>query len=197
MSKKKKTLAIFYPGCIEFEIMLACELLAKVFPVEVATPGGKIHIGANGINIQPQHSYATVKADDYQCILLPGGDPYDIMDNKDIDQLLVTADQKGILIGAICAGPLLLAKADLLKNRRFTHGYGNWHGDFLAQYWQGAIFTDEQLVVDGNIVTAKPEAHIDFAVEVAKRAGAFENDSRAEYYRNYYKGNKLVISTPI
>jgi putative intracellular protease/amidase len=196
MSKKKKTLAIFYPGCIEFEIMLACELSAKVFPVEVATPGGKVHTGSTGMNFQAHHSFASLQVEDYQCILLPGGDPYDIMDNKDIDQLLVTADQRGILIGAICAGPLLLAKANLLKNRRFTHGYGNWHGDFLAQYWQGAIFTDEPLVVDGNIVTAKPEAHIDFAVEIARLAGAIENQ-KAEYYRNYYKGNKFVVSTPI
>lgn len=197
MSPKKKTLALFYPGCIEFEVMLACELLAKVFPVEVATPGGKVHTGSTGMNFQAQHSYADVKVDNYQCILVPGGDPYDIMDNKDIDQILVNADQKGKLIGAICAGPLLLAKANLLQNRRFTHGYGNWHGDFLAKFWQGAIFTDEQVVIDGNIVTAKPEAHIDFAIELAKLAGAFENESRAEYYRNYYKGNKFVISTPI
>lgn len=36
----QKTLAIFYPGCIEFETMLTCEIINKDLPVEVATPGG-------------------------------------------------------------------------------------------------------------------------------------------------------------
>lgn len=41
-----KTMALLYPGCIEFEIQLACEILNRKSPVNVVTPDGSsaIHL---------------------------------------------------------------------------------------------------------------------------------------------------------
>jgi putative intracellular protease/amidase len=45
-----------------------------------------------------------------------------VKQNETLDWILSTAGQAGAAIGGICAGPLLLAKASLLKGKRLTHG---------------------------------------------------------------------------
>ena len=55
-----KTMALFYPGCIEFEIMLACELLNSKYPVEIVTPDGHDHVGSNGMKFKATHSLASI-----------------------------------------------------------------------------------------------------------------------------------------
>jgi len=59
-----------------------------------------------------------------------------------------------------------------LRGRRFTHGYGP---DSPLPYWQEGSYEDQPVVVDGNIVTAKPQAYIDFAIEVLYAAGLRES----------------------
>jgi putative intracellular protease/amidase len=122
--------------------------------------------------------------------MVPGGDTHAVIENATLEKILQMANAANILIGAICAGPLLLAKAGILKGRKFTHGFGDHYQDFLAPYWDGADSVDESVVVDGNIVTAKPEAHIDFGVMLARMTEAIADD-KLDYYRSYYKGHRL------
>ena len=117
----KKTLVLLYPNCIEFEVMLACELLNKTFPVEIATPNSGAHIGSNGMVFKTQLSYNDVMVDDYQIVLVPGGDPYEVIENNDLFRILQESDKNNLLIGAICAAPLLLAKAGILKGKNFPY----------------------------------------------------------------------------
>jgi 4-methyl-5(b-hydroxyethyl)-thiazole monophosphate biosynthesis len=173
-----------------FEIMLASELISKTHPIEIATVNGQSLISSTGMIFQAHKAYQDVDVSDYSCLLVPGGDTYDVIENEVLQIILRTAESKGIWIGAICAGPLLLANAGILKGRRFTHGFGDHYKDFLELYWDGANFVDEAVVEDNKVLTAKPEAHVDFGVKLASLVGAIPED-RVEYYRNYYKGNRL------
>lgn len=155
--------------------MLAAQLAHEHLPIDLATPDGSDLQGASGLVFRATHSYADLQPDDYQLILIPGGDPKAVMNNKKLDWVLKTASEAGATLGAICAGPLLLAKAGILKGKHFTHGYTSLDQDFSSPYWEGGTFEDQMVVVDGNIVTAKPEAHIDFAVELLYAAGLRAN----------------------
>ncbi|MBP9707330.1 MAG: DJ-1/PfpI family protein, partial [Oligoflexales bacterium] len=126
-----------------------------------------------------------------KCLLVPGGDPHEKIKDQThqplMKQLLQSANSRGVLIGAICAGPAILGKYEILKGKKFTHGYGDSHKDYLASLWQGATFTDRLLEVDGTIVTAKPSGHIDFGLEVAALAGAINPEQRKSLIC-FYKG---------
>lgn len=185
----KGTLVVLYPGCIEFEIMLATEVLNPALPVEVATPNGSDHRGSNGMVIRATCAYADVNPHKYAVVLVPGGDTYEVLENQVLFGLLRAAHQQGALLGAICAGPILLGKAELLVGRRFTHGMADLFPEILAPIWQTGTYVDEQVVVDGNIVTAQPQAHIDFGIELARLAGVIPNEE-ASKRKNYYKGLK-------
>ncbi len=118
---------------------------------------------------------------------MPGGDPRSLIGNLEIDRILVEANKKEILIAGICAGPSVLAKAGILKGKRIAHGYQKEQLDFLKEIFKDVILTNDLFVADKNIITAKPEAHIDFAVEIACRLDAIDA-SKSGRLKEYYRG---------
>lgn len=177
---------ILYPGCIFFEISLAIELLAKKFKIVAITPDGEPHQASNGITINETISFGEAANLRFQGILVPGGNPKCLVENIEIDNLLVQVKDKNTLIAAICAGPSVLAKAGILKGHRIAHGYNSEQLHFLRTIFQDVVLTDDLIVADRNILTAKAEAHIDFAVEVACRlecVDAKQSGRLKEYYR--------------
>jgi putative intracellular protease/amidase len=170
---KTKVLVIFYPDCIEFEAILAAQVLhGENLTIDVATPDGTDYLGPSGIALRATHRYANVRPEEYRAVIVPGGDTKSVLENETLLGILRTAHASGATIGAICAGPLLLARAGLLKGRRFTHGYGP---DSPLPYWKDGYYENQPVVVDGNIVTAKPQAYIDFAIEVLYAADLHES----------------------
>lgn len=166
---KEKALVIFYPDCIEFEAILAAQLLHEEnLLVDVATADGADYLGPSGIALRATHSYAEVRPEEYRVVILPGGDTSSVLENETLLGLLKATNQAGATFGAICAGPRLLGRAGLLKGRRFTHGYG---ADSRLADWEGGTYMDQLVMVDGNIVTAKPQAYLDFAVDLLYAAG--------------------------
>jgi putative intracellular protease/amidase len=170
---KTKALVIFYPDCIEFEAILAAQVLHEEnLTIDVATPDGTDYLGPSGIALRATHRYEDVHPEEYRVVLVPGGNTNSVLENETLLGILRNAHASGATLGAICAGPLLLARAGLLKGRRFTHGYGP---DSQLPYWKDGSYENQPVVVDGNIVTAKSQAYIDFAIEVLYAAGLHEN----------------------
>ncbi len=179
--------AILYPGCIFFEIALAIELLAEKYQIILATPDGADHYASNGSVIRATTSYQKIELSNCRAVIVPGGNPGSIKDNKAIDEVIQAANNKGLWLAAICGGPLILAKANILKGKRIAHGYDPKQLEFLKSYFEGVHLADEKFVCDGNIVTAKPDAHIDFAVELACRLDIVDA-SKATRTKDYYRG---------
>lgn len=184
-----KTLVLFYDGCIEFEVMLACEILNPHFPVEIITPQGLDHIGSNGMTFKAIGSLSSVDPIDYRVFLIPGGDPGILIGNSELSQLLQNLNNSGAVLGAICAGPIVLEQAGLLNNKRIAHGYKNPQLQYLTErgFFKETNLTEEAVIVEGNIITARPDSFIDFAVEAAIAAGAIDSSKR-HFWKDYYRG---------
>lgn len=169
-------LAVLYPGCVEFEIALAIELVGRAMPVRVATADGRAHISASGVRWEADGTYAASHG--AGCVLVPGGDPGSVIEDASLRGLLVEAAGRGAIIGAICAGPVLLGRAGVLAGpaggRRFTHGYGAAQMPFVGRYFEGACAVDAMVVRDGPIITARAQGFVGFAVEVARACGALD-----------------------
>lgn len=170
---KTKALVLFYPDCIEFEAILAAQVLHEEhLTIDIATPDGTDYLGPSGIALRATHCYADIHPEEYRVVIVPGGETRSVLDNETLIGILQAAHTAGAAFGAICAGPLLLARAGLLKGRRFTHGYGP---NSKLSYWNDGTYENQPVVVDGNIVTAQPQAYIDFAIEVLYAAGLHES----------------------
>ena len=96
---------------------------------------------------------ADANADDYDALVLPGGqiNP-DLLrvDAKAIALIKSFADA-GKPVAAICHAPWLLVEAGLAKGRRMT-SYKSIRTDCANA---GAEVVDEEVVVDGNIITSR------------------------------------------
>lgn len=94
-----------------------------------------------------------VSTEDYDALLLPGGQMNpDIlrMESKVID-LVREFDASGKPIAAICHAPWLLAEAAILEGRTVT-GWPSIRTDLANA---GAAVVDEEVVVDGNLITSR------------------------------------------
>lgn len=184
--KKQTIVIVLYPGCISFEVSLAAELLSPKYEILNATPDGRDLSDGSGLPLRAQLSYSQISLENCRALLVPGGNPDSISHNKQIDKVLVDAHERGLLIAGICAGPSVLGKSGILRGKKIAHGYGKEQLEYLKDIFREVTLTNELFVADGNILTAKPEAHIDFAVEIACRldvVDAAKSGRLKEYYR--------------
>lgn len=184
---KETIIVTLYPGCISYEVALAAELLSAKYQILNATPDGRDITNSSGLPLKAQLSYAQVNLANCRAVLVPGGNPESLVQNKEIDRILIEANKLGLLIGGICAGPSVLSKAGILVGRKIAHGYEKEQLEFLKEIFEGVTLTDELFVVDGNIITAKPEAHIDFAVEIGSRLDVVD-PRKSGRLKEYYRG---------
>ena len=93
------------------------------------------------------------EAGDYDGLLLPGGvaNPDALRMDADAVAFVKAFAEAGKPIAAICHAPWTLAEADVLKGRRLT----SWPSLQTDLRNAGAEWVDEEVVVDGNLVTSR------------------------------------------
>lgn len=93
-----------------------------------------------------------VKPEDFDAIVIPGGYAPDKMRlyQPMIDLVKKSHDERKV-IAAICHGPQLLISADVVKGHRVT----SWPSVAVDLKNAGAIWVDEPVVRDGNIITSR------------------------------------------
>lgn len=182
----KKVVLILFPGAIAYELLTAAQVLSRKYAVEVATPTGADHVDESGLVYRASGAFADVDVATCAGILIAGGGLLSIRDDASLNALLRRADDRQVVLGAICAGPLALAEAGVLVGHSYTQA-----GSYPASdqhRWEGAELRREAVVVSGHIVTALPEAHIAFGIEVGNQLGVFESEEEAERQRGFYRG---------
>jgi protease I len=93
-----------------------------------------------------------VRADDFDAIIIPGGYAPDKMRlHQSMIDLVRKAHDLGRVIAAVCHGPQLLISAGIVSGRRLT----SWPSVAIDLKNAGAIWVDEPLVKDGNIITSR------------------------------------------
>jgi protease I len=93
-----------------------------------------------------------VEASQFDAIIVPGGYAPDKMRlHKSMIELVRKASAEGRIIAAVCHGPQLLISADIVKGRRVT----SWPSIAVDLKNAGAIWVDEPVVRDGNIITSR------------------------------------------
>jgi protease I len=94
-----------------------------------------------------------VKAEDFDALVLPGGQINPDVLRVDEDAVRVVRDfvKSGKTVAAICHGPWLLVEADALRGRKAT----SFHSIRTDLRNAGATWKDEAVVVDNGIITSR------------------------------------------
>ncbi|MFP4186418.1 MAG: DJ-1/PfpI family protein, partial [Thermoplasmata archaeon] len=106
----------------------------------------------NGQKIESHKAAEDIDASDYDLLVIPGGRGPDRMRIKEsIVNLAQDAVDNDLVIASICHGAQLLIETDLLEGKKATCYY-SVRTDLENV---GAKFLDQEVVVDGNLVTSR------------------------------------------
>jgi protease I len=143
-------------------------LLEAGMQVDVASPMEKFK-GKHGYEMSATVSLDDVKTGDYDVLVLPGGKaPAKIRDDSRVVAIAREFMEAKKPVAAICHGPQVLVTAGLLKGRTATC-YHTVKGELEGA---GANYRDEEVVVDGNLVTSRQPGDIPaFMREIMKQLG--------------------------
>lgn len=99
-----------------------------------------------------------VDAAEYEALLLPGGqiNPDILRMHDTVIELVRAFDKAGKPIAAICHAPWLLAEANIIEGRTVT-GWPSIRTDLSNA---GANVVDEEVSVDGNLITSRKPGDI-------------------------------------
>ena len=151
-------------GCEELEAITITDLLVRA-GITVTTCGLDTApvVASRGATLIPDTHIDEVMDKNFDLIVLPGGLPgaEHLRDNPSLQTLLKKQAAENRYLGAICAAPIALANAGLLKGRTAT-GYP---GVLSALDDASITVSDKAVEIDGNIITSRgPGTAMDFAL---------------------------------
>ncbi|MGO9013809.1 MAG: DJ-1 family glyoxalase III [Dissulfurispiraceae bacterium] len=154
-------------GFEEVEAMAIIDTLrrADIIVVIAGLHAGHIE-SARHVKVIPDTVIDTIQADNFDMLVLPGGQPGADNLNADgrVKLLIKEFFNKGKLTGAICAAPYVLANAGILEGRQTT-AYPTFK-DRLCN----ALYRDENVVTDGQVLTSKgPGTALEFGIAIIER----------------------------
>lgn len=106
-----------------------------------------------GDTIQPDAEMSAIDPAGFEALVIPGGvaNPDALRMEQDALDIVRAFFDAGKPVAAICHGPWLLAEADVVAGRRVT----SWPSIRTDLANAGADVVDEQVVVDGNLITSR------------------------------------------
>ena len=192
----KKALCIIYPNFSIYEVVGLTSTLALSFGIEIDYVGSDRNVirSEDGLACQPTRTLDEVVIEDYSCVILPGMiNIAPALHDEKLISFLRSLNQQEILIAAISSAPILLAKAGLLKDTKFTGGIWQNFFDYF-EFLPRENFKAKAVLQDKNIITAVGFAHQEFARKVLLSLGLVGNADNYFKERNQYSEEELIFN---
>ena len=192
----KKVLCIIYPNFSLYEITALTSTLALSFDITIdyAASDHSMVVSEDGLPCQPTKTLDQVRIDEYSCVILPGMvNIGPALQDEKLISFLRDLGERDILIAAISSAPLLLAKAGLLKDTKFTGGIWQNFFDYF-EFLSRENFQPKVVVKDKQIITAIGFAHQEFARKAILSLGLAENTDNYFKEQNEYAEEDLIFT---
>jgi 4-methyl-5(b-hydroxyethyl)-thiazole monophosphate biosynthesis len=158
---------ILFPLFSEYELSVALSVLKQgSHPITTIGITSQPIKGESDLTCMTDKSIYDVDISTIDSLLLPGCmDISTLFDNQDLIQFLQKFIDRDIVIASISSSPYLLAKAGLLKGRRFTVGMLEEHRAQTGVFDE-ELFSHELVVQDGDLITARGRGFIEFGLKL-------------------------------
>lgn len=165
---KRRVLCLLADGIEEIETVTPVDLLRRAgIEVVMAALTARQVIGRSGIRIEADALLADTEASAFDLLLIPGGPGVAAMRADGRPAVLARRfSEMQKPVAAICAAPLVLMDADLLRGRRFTA-----HASVRQELEAAAhgVVLDDRVVIDGGLVTSRGAGTaVDFGLAIIR-----------------------------
>ncbi|MFD2445113.1 DJ-1/PfpI family protein [Bacillus sp. CGMCC 1.16607] len=179
--KNKKTAVLLYPLFSEYELSVALSILMQGNK-EIVTVGVDHQPvkGESGLTCLPDMSVDEVNVEEIDSLLLPGCmDVGILIDEQKWFDFIKEVTNEDTIVASISSSPFLLAKAGVLKGKKYTVGLPE---EALAELGIFEIehYCKDAVVQDGNFITARGSGFIQFGKLFGEALGL-------EFDMNWYK----------
>lgn len=167
----KPILVLMAPGFEEIELCAPVDILRRLgFDVTTAGVQARQVEGAHGMVMQSDILMVDADATNYGALVLPGGQAaWLLRDTPAVLELVREMHAADKLVAAICAAPIALEAAGILKGRKVTCYPAEAVTKDLPSV---AEISDATTVTSGNIVTGRgPGAALEFGFAIATALG--------------------------
>ncbi len=163
-----KVLVLLAQGCEEMEAVTVIDVLRRG-GIDVVAAGldDRPIVASRGVVLLPDTTFdLALGMGEFDMVVLPGGmgGTNALADDARVAGLLHDAAAAGKHVCAICAAPLVLARAGLLKDKAFTAYPG-----VVESADSGGTNTGAAVQADGRIITSRgPGTAMDFALHLVE-----------------------------
>ncbi len=162
-----KVLVPLATGFEEIEALSIVDVLRRA-DVEVVIAGldKKQVVGAHGVKVQADVHIKDAKSSEFDMIVLPGGLPgaTNLQKDETVQKLLKEFDKDEKYIGAICAAPVALMSAGVLRENYTCYP------SFETNIKDEGYISNEDVVYDKNVMTSRgPGTAMIFALAIVKQ----------------------------
>ena len=174
---------ILYPNFSLQEITCLTSALSVWFEekIEFIASENKEYCSEEGLRVVPTKTMDDTNITDYDCVILPGTiNPLPALYDDRLIDFLKSGINTNVVFAAISSSPLLLAKAGVLKGKKFTAGFFMQMAE-VYPFIEKENFTHEGVVCDGNVITGIGMFFREFAEAVLRR---FEYDIGNNFMRD-------------
>jgi 4-methyl-5(b-hydroxyethyl)-thiazole monophosphate biosynthesis len=122
-----------------------------------------IVMSSHGVRVFADKKLADINPDEYDGIVLPGGNPgyKNLGKSEKILEIIRKFNSEGKLVAAICGSPAVLAKAGVLNERKATI--------YPGMEREIPYPRSDRVVVDENVITSQaPGTAIEFALKIVE-----------------------------
>ena len=177
-----KIAILYYDGFAEFEVVLAGLVFHAEHDILAVALEDREYRSEEKQRFCVDQVIREVDVDSIDLLIIPGGDPVPLMESQELKSFVESLLAKNKKVGGICGGASMLAGLGVLKGRKCTgmtsgvepSDRPNVNTEY--EYYSESIVSDEHVVVDGNIITAQGQAYIEFAMELARQMGIYEQE---------------------
>ncbi len=164
-----KDIFLLYDTCCMYEIVLLNYFMqcTKAEVLFVSVDGDPIK-SMEGYQISVNGSIDEIDMSTVRSFTVTGGHISNI-NICSVKKIISNLKARNILIGGICAGVDLLDEVGILSDLESTHSQ------------------DVDIIKDKRVVTARANAYVDFAIEMAKDLKMFEDENDLQETINFFK----------
>jgi len=187
---KKEICVFLFNGFSDWEISYLTPEINKSeqFDLVYFSKNGDMITSMGGLRVKTTTSIGDLSFEDANMLILPGGEAWEKGDNKEIDKITKHFFETGKPIAAICAATIYLGQLGLLNDLKHTSNDLNYLKQVAPNYSGDEHYHNSLAVTDRNIITANGVAPIEFAREIFKTLGLYDNDTIERWFQLFKNG---------
>ena len=187
---RKKVYSLVFDGLADWEPALALCEINKSGKFEIITVGfsDRMITTMGGLKVQPDVTLDQIKQDEAAILIIPGGPMWEQQAREDITGLVRQLHAGGVVIAAICGATLEIARSGLMDDFRHTSNSPEYIRGMVSDYRGDHLYVDQLAVCDGNLITASGLGCIEFACEILKRIGLYNETESLELFSMFKYG---------